>query len=739
MGTLAALAAISFLCVDVEIVRDGRAVAAIHCADDGREAAGEIARWVERMSGAKLEIRSTRPTPDAPAVVVGCMASELGLAAPPKTASGDGYRILTRGRWILLAGETAESSFFAACHLLETLGCRWFFDNPLGEVVPESRTISVGNLDVAERPDFISRNIWGPNWHSRHWQRRNRLGGLSMPTGHDWHHVPAAKYGKEHPEYYAMRGGRRRPGDWLCTSNPEVRRLFAEALASQLKGKGAAAVSISPPDGTGYCECDRCAAEDVAGYLEPSSGRVAVSDRYQRFYNAVGREVLKAAPDAILNFYAYADYSLPPREVRDAPPNLCAWIAPIRFCRMHSLMNPICESRRRCREVVDGWAAAVSRIGWREYNYVLAELTLPFSKISVWRDDFPYLKKKACLGVNIESLALWHIYGINTYLAARLAWKADADVDSIMDDFYAKFCGRAAPHVKAYWERIDKACRETDAHSGSFYYAHLIWTPQFLKACQADLEAAARAADGDLVRRRVEMFRMGLENARFFIALREATNRCDFEEAKKIYDEWMSHMDAIQAGGIHPVAEYRRGYAPRFLGPTVEEGFARVTGGRKLVARLPDEWMFRYDPKDEGEAAGWFRPGAPADGWRKVRTCSATLVEQGVPEELTWMWYRASFAAPADLPPGPLHLWFGEIDGRDVKVYLNGEPVGTFKAGRKPQDVEVTGKVAAGRANLVALKIDHGRISELMLGGILKPVMLYAGARPEPPVEQRRK
>lgn len=723
----------------VEIVREGRPLAAIHAGPDGAEAAAEIVRYVEKMSGARLEVRPDRPPPGRPVIVAGALAREMGLPPPPRTISGDGYRLRAGDGQVLLVGETPQSTYFAACHLLELLGCRWFFDTSLGEVVPEEKTLSVGPIDVEEKPDFISRNVWGPNWHSKTWARRNRLGGLAMPTGHDWHHVPAARYGKDHPEYFAQRGGERKPGAWLCTSNPEVRRLFAQALADQVRGGGNAAVSISPPDGTGYCECPACVAEDVPGYLEPSSGRVAVSDRYQRFYNAVGREVLKANPEAILNFYAYADYSLPPKEVRDAPPNLCAWVAPIRFCRMHSLLNPTCKSRQRCREVVEGWAAAVPRIGWREYNYVLAELCLPFSKVSIWRDDLPYLKKKGCLGLNIESLALWHLYGINTYLVARLAWRADADVDAILEDFYAKFCGKAAPHVRAYWERIDRACRETGAHSGSFYYAPAVWRPALVEACETDLAAAARTAESDLVRRRVEMFRMGLENVKFYWALREAVSRCEYLGAKEIYDRWMAHMDAIHAAGIHPVGEYKRGYAPRFLGPAVEAGFERVTGGRRKVFQLPDEWLFRYDPKDEGEAAGWHRPESSPEGWRRVRSYTATLNEQGVPEELTWMWYRTSFMAPSDLPAGPLHLWFAEIDGKDVRVFLNGEAVGGFRGARQPGEVEVTGRIRAGRENHVAVRIDHRRISELMLGGILQPVMVYAGPRPESPPEARRK
>jgi len=720
----------------MDLVRDGKPLAVLYSREDGKEAAQDLVQYVERISGAKLDVRilAAQDKPGAgPAVVVGDLAIELGLAAPPKTISGDGYRIRLEGNRLLMAGETPNSTFFATSHFLQTLGCRWFFDNELGEVVPQIPTIQVQQCDVAETPDFACRSIWGPNWRGRNWQRHNRLGGLSMPTGHDWGHVPAAKYGKEHPEYYALRDGQRKAGAWLCTSNPDVRRLFAAALADAVRGKGNIGVSISPPDGNGYCQCDRCTAEDVAGYLEPSSGRVAISDRYQRFYNAVAAEVLKANPDAILNFYAYADYSVPPKEVKQAPPNLCAWVAPIRFCRLHSMSNALCESRQRCRHAVEGWAQAVSKIGWREYNYNLAEGTVPLSKISVWRDDIPWLKKKGCMGLNIESLAFWHIYGVNTYVIARLAWDADADVDAILDDFCTRFCGPAAPHVKAYWERIDRAYRQTGAHAGSFYAVPAVWTPELVSACEADLQAADKVADSDLVRRRVAMFRMGLQSAKFFLALHETTNRCDFVNAKAVLDRWFAHLDAIHAAKIHPVGEYKRGYVPRFLARSVEDGFERVTGPRRLVIQLPDEWQFRYDPRDEGEAAGWGRAMAPGDGWRKVKTHSATLNQQQVPEELTWMWYRTSFAVPAQLPAGPLHLWFAEIDGREGKVFLNGEEVGQFHGARRPHEVEITGKLLAGKENTVAVKIDHSRITELMLGGLLKPVMIYAGPAPIQP------
>jgi beta-galactosidase/beta-glucuronidase len=118
-----------------------------------------------------------------------------------------------------------------------------------------------------------------------------------------------------------------------------------------------------------------------------------------------------------------------------------------------------------------------------------------------------------------------------------------------------------------------------------------------------------------------------------------------------------------------------------------------------------------------------------------VRTYSATLNEQGIGEQLTWMWYRVKLTPPA-LPEGPLHLWFGEVDGAPTTVWVNGEKVGELAGRRRAGAVEVTGKLVPGKENEIVVRTNHGAISELMLGGILRPVMLVAGPAvpaPEPP------
>jgi hypothetical protein len=710
------------------LVKDGASKAAIWFSEgeaqatgrtkpaSDRDAAEDLASYVKQMSGATLELKTVekdgKPAADVPAVIVGKLAVEMGMEAPPATLSGDGYRIQRKGNQLFLAGETFASTFFATAHLLETFGCRWFIDNNIGTVVPELKTLEVGELNIAQTPSFSSRSIWGPNWGGNaHWTKHNRLGGIGLGSSHNWNR-------------------------WFCTTDPKDRAEYLSNVIARVQGGGAVSASISPPDGVNYCKCDRCKALDVPGYLEPSSGTPVISDRYQEFYNYIGTEVKKVNPKAILCHYAYADYTLPPKRVKDGPDNLCVFLAPIRFCRVHSLANTNCPPRQRCRQMVQDWAKVESKMGWREYNYNLAEMTVPMSKISIWKDDIPFLKEQGCIGLNIECLYAPHIYGPHTYLVARLAWDANADVDAIMDDFYTTFCGPAAAFVKSYWSRIDKAYRETPVHAGSFHGIHAFWTPELIKGCQADLEAAAKAVPADsLYAKRVAMFRMGLDNAKYYSDWREAVNRCDFEASQAIYDKWIAHMDAIHAAKIHPVGEYKRGYAPRFLGKGQDSGLLRVTGGRKRVMQLPDEWDFRYDVDGMGESNGWHKAVPGGAEWKKVKTYTATLTEQGIPEQLTWMWYRTTIRTPKTLPEGPLTLWFMEPDGNQIKVWLNGEPAGEVAdiKSRQPYDLDLTGKLKADTDYVVTVKLWHRRISELMLGGFLRPIMIYAGGIPVPP------
>ncbi|NLC80740.1 MAG: hypothetical protein GX748_06105, partial [Lentisphaerae bacterium] len=76
-----------------------------------------------------------------------------------------------------------------------------------------------------------------------------------------------------------------------------------------------------------------------------------------------------------------------------------------------------------------------------------------------------------------------------------------------------------------------------------------------------------------------------------------------------------------------------------------------------------------------------------------------------------------------------------EPDGNEIKVWLNGQSVCELQKirSRQPLDVDLGSRLKPDTDCVVTVKLRHNWISELMLGGILRPVMIYAGGIPVPP------
>ena len=729
---------------NMDIVKDGRAVAVIvaqrpgegsarlesrtvpkrsprgfECDDPG--AAAVLVDWIEKISGATLPVVE-QPSAGKPAIYIGAAAVKAGLdLGGIDSPTNEGLRIVGDGKLkILIGGQNGTSTMKAACRFLEELGCRFFMDNDLGQVYPRQSTITVGAMDIAEKPGLKMRKIWGSKWGGHNlWKVWNGVGGLQMATGHSWSRYVDQDLFETHPEYFALREGRRKKGGWYCTSNPELRKVFARGVIEN----GGPNPSVSPPDGTGYCQCKKCLAQDDPDTIEPSSGRVSVTNRYADFLDEVARLVGKEHSEHLLNFYCYADYTQPPTLDRRLSPNLVAWIAPIRYSRYHRIGSPVSPSRMQLAQVIDGWAAATEQIAYRTYNFNLAECLVPFSKLSVWKHDIPYLRDKGCIGINLESLVNWEIYGPHLYQSIRLAYDPDADSDAMLDDYFMKFYGSAAgPFMKQYWMSIDEAFANMKCESGSFFALHLVYTPQFLNKLSTLIRQAAANADNETYSARISMTAEGLKNAQQFIQIRNAMNQGDFAAAKKVYDDLYARNEVEMNKGYGN--HYTLNYLRRFVGTHVQAGAEATATPNKVLQVLPDRMKLAYDRQDNGAEQGWHKSDFDDSRWRRVATYSNTLNAQGLPDTKSVMWYRTSMNVPRRRE-GRLALFFTEIDGQAATVYVNGVEVADLgrEAKRKPFEVDVT-KAAGPGDNTVAIRIDHSRITELFLGGIVRPILL---------------
>ncbi|MFC1851442.1 DUF4838 domain-containing protein, partial [candidate division CSSED10-310 bacterium] len=425
-------------------------------------------------------------------------------------------------------------------------------------------------------------------------------------------------------------------------------------------------------------------------------------------------------PDSILNFYCYADYTQPPGIIKKLNHNLCPWLAPIRYCRYHHIGHLQCPSRNQLQEIIDKWTKVTDKFGYRTYNFNLAECLVPYSKLAIWKHDIPYLKSKGCIGISLETLNNWLIYGPHIYLSIRLAYDPSADTDALMEDYYLKFYGtEAGPIMKQYWSAIDREFDSLTCHSGSFYALHLVYTPQFLEFCQSLLDKAKTVANTDqhtLVR--VNMASLGLQNAAQYMQIRDAINKGEIASAKKQYQKLLGSVIQQNKSGLGN--QYSVRYLQRFIGLHLN-AVARVAAPPNQVLQvLPDRWRLNYNSWDNGLKRGHHLLRFDDSSWIDVLTFSNTLNAQGLPDRKETMWYRTTF----DLQnkPAGLSLFFMEIDGSSI-VYLNGQKVGECPKPRYPFEVDVTKTAVKGR-NVLAVCIDHSHITELFLGGIIRPVFL---------------
>lgn len=751
---LALVVCAAFVCptAALELVRDGQPVAVIVAAADAAAPAARgrarsprlgdnegsealavriLADWLKKITGADLPV-VTAPPANQPAIYVGRAAVAAGLRLDDiPSPSREGLRIVVEDRRALIAGQNETATTKAVCRFLEELGCRYFMDGAIGEVYPCTNTLVVPPFTITDKPGLLMRNPKGPSWYGGYWKVWNGAGGESINHAHAWgRYIPKGLFA-QHPEYFAQgRDGQRKDGDWLCTSHPEVRRLFAEQVIAAIRA-GTRHPSISPPDGRGYCQCAACKAQDDPAIIEPSSGAVSVSRRYADFFDAVARRVAEACPDSVLSFYCYADYTQPPERGRRLAPNLCAVIAPIRYCRLHPLGHPDCPSRAQQVTMIEGWARQVSRLGYYNYMYNLADATLPFFKFSACRKEFPWLAERGLQVMTLEILSNWHIYGPHIYLGLRLAYAPQANAEAIMEDYWQKFYGpKAAPAMKAYWLGIDGELMRLHSHAGGFFGLAEIYTPEFLAQGQQRLARAAAAAQEDpRYTERVALHTEGFKSAVEYRQICDAMSRGDFAGALATYENMVTRLRGLAAKGwANP--EYATAYLERFLAPILRAGTAVTQPPAKVLAVLPDQWRMAFDDGDQGTVRGFHRAAFDDTSWRQVFTYSKTLSSQGLSRPGI-MWYRTQFTVPARR--GKLTLFFAEVDG-GVEVCVNGhklEPAAVSPDGtrtgpprkRQPFEVDVTEAVRSG-TNHLAVRVDNRQITELFLGGIVRPVLL---------------
>ena len=709
----------------VQLVERGSARASIILPGEPDEleqlAADELVEHVEKISGARLPIITEKQTTGGTKIHIGRAAPDAGVSKQLIRVGGDdpaSFRLLVTDRNIQLVGLSPQGSLIAAYELLEQLGVRWFVPGEIGTVIPKTGTVAVRHQDTIQRPGFRGRILTDvPN----RWFQRMRMGGFNAGGhGPGWRSHP-----DKEPELFMIEDGRRTGK--LNLSHPEVFRRTMQACLEELENDPSTEyVSVGPYDGHGF-GVHPWDAHD----MDPLHGRVSVTDRYVKFFNLLLAELRKQHPNVGLAFYCYSQHMRAP--VREKPDTkILPILAPIDVCRIHAIDNPFCWERQYIRQIVEDWKALDVRMMYRGYLFHLADAGIPFSMIRQVRAEYPYYHRLGMIACRVECKPAWAYHGPSLYLASRIMWDPSLNADALLDDYFTKFYGPAAEPMRSHFDRLERAYREADYHTGNVFDIPHILIPRVMLKLGSSLQSAEQAVpDESIFARRVHMTRVGFDFGVEHLKMMSAVNNLDFSNAREHRDKILGQIvpEAFEHDPVLLSRRYGSAFIRRFWNTTVQSGYERITNGNEVVARLPDEWLFMLDPFDGGEALGLWKPGIGTGSWRPLKTWSRSWSNQGLRYYKAQAWYRTTAKVDNRFRGRSIRLWLGGVD-ESAKAWINGRELKRVESGLapigRPWEFDATEAIRFGQSNLIVVKISNRQLSELGTGGITGPAMLWA-------------
>lgn len=440
---------------DFQITTDGRATATVVISKNANPsekfAANEFVKYINLISGAELRI--TDKLVEGNKIFIGeekNLTSYLSGVNTLKTTI-DTVIIKTKGNdKLILAGGGKNGVIYSVYTFLEDyLGVKYIL--PDEDYIPENYNISVHNIDYVYTPPFLSRetyylnNTWKvkSNFNLKH--KQNGVGTYIPDKLVDKveiigfaHTVDNLmnpdEYGKEHPEWFALRDGKRilkKGYTQPCFSNPEMIKELTKNLIKTIEEKpGHKIYSVTQSDNDNYCECDKC---EALALQYNQSGLLLYA------INQIADSVKEKYPDVLIDTFAYHYTQLPPKGDMKPRDNVL-----IRYCPRSNQIAPITE---KCNNVtyteIDGWSKISKQLFIWDYSGDFFNYLLPFPNTQIFQDNMKlWAKKKAVAMLNLgdyQNSNTW-LLPYKDYILCKLSWNPNinlrAEAKTFMDLYY---------------------------------------------------------------------------------------------------------------------------------------------------------------------------------------------------------------------------------------------------------------------------------------------------------------
>lgn len=502
------------------LFRDGKSdyqiVISSSASTSEKTAAKELQQYIEQMSGCRLPITNDLNTMGN-RIIVGYNARLAALTGVPKPEKDDeGFTYKTVGSDLLIWGGAQRGTMYGVFTFLEKeFGIHWL--TPTTTVVPRYRDWKLPKLNRSEKPYvkyrysnyFVASGV--PEWsaHTREntkWSpRKSEYGDLEAYYGAhtmDWF-VPVSEFFESHPEYFCLRDGKRYSGyGQLCLSNPDVLELCKTRMKLRMREHPEYRIySLSQNDNFLFCQCDKCKAiEDQYG---GHSGLIVW------FVNQVADAVRDEFPDKFIGTFAYQYSRQPPTNIKPRE-NVVIRLCSIECCFAHPL-DAGCPQNEAFMRDLKGWSEIAPHLFIWDYIVDYAQYIAPWPNFQVLGPNIKIFGENKAIGIFEE--AQYQSAGaefdeMKAWTVNQLLWNPEQNVDSLVSIFIKGYYGKAAPHVKEYYN-LCQSLVKPGLHYGIYIREnHEIYSDAFIEKAFAILDKAKQEAESDNIREQIDRIRM---------------------------------------------------------------------------------------------------------------------------------------------------------------------------------------------------------------------------------------
>ncbi len=482
----------------------------------------ELVTFIRKSTGAELQVVSDAGlsfNSDDKYISVGDteILATSGVVVDSSVLTTDGYRIVTKGNTVIIAGPSDYGTLYGVYGFLNhEIGFETYAEDEIYyETVQELKLLQ---FDESVAPDFEKRQLsYYEVANNTVYRDRMRV----EQHGHDWIYgshshfsiMPKATYYNSHPDWYSP------DGTQLCLTNEDMRLEFVERLKTIIKSHpDQHYILLGEEDSNTFCTCDNCKAA-LELYGTPSGVDMIFVNKVAKDINAW---LAETDPDReiFIGTFAYLQTLKAPVVTKEdgtmelthpdvkAEDNVFIYFAPLNANYSYGFLDT--EHNSEIAESMLGWQKVCDTFCIWTYS---ANFFNYFTNFNNWGTQaLQYQELKSVGGKVIFDMGTWDTGApsferLRTYLSAKLMWDTEADTVKLVSDFMTHYYKDAAEYMTKYYDltrtHLEVIRQEYDMDATCYvnYNNSKYWSKAYVDTCldyfDKAIEAVAKYKDTD--------------------------------------------------------------------------------------------------------------------------------------------------------------------------------------------------------------------------------------------------